>query len=121
VLLADIAVMFGFQPRHYGHFVYNKDIQHLFTDGTHLRVGMNKAALSYIKQISLFQTDQLTYIDFRLNAEMQVRYKLPLQQYQPFLPWLRHLPQTQISTGCKSSFVPACLAKLLSTVAVDAG
>lgn len=104
LLLADIAITIGFQPRHNGDFVYSKDIQHLFAvDGTHLRVGMDKADLSSIKQINLFQKNQFAYVDFRLNAEMQVRYKFPLQQYQFFLQWLQqHLPQADIITSFKS-------------------
>lgn len=104
LLFADIAIMFGFQPGHSGDFVYSKDIQQLFsTDAGQLRVGMDSADISNIKQISLYQKDKLAYIDFRLNAEMQIRYKFPLQQYQPFLHWLQqHLPQADIITGMKS-------------------
>jgi hypothetical protein len=104
LLFADIAIMFGFQTRHSGDFVYSKDIQQLFsTDGKQLRVAMDVADIDNIKQISLYQKDQLAYIDFRLNGEMQVRYKFPLQQYQPFLHWLKqHLPQAEIITSFKS-------------------
>ena len=104
LLFADIAIMFGFQPRHNGDFVYSKDIQQLFsTDGSQLRVGMDSTDINNIKQISLYQKDQLAYIDFRLNSEMQVRYKFPQQQYQPFLQWLQqHLPQADIIIGLKS-------------------
>lgn len=103
LLFADIAIMFGFKPRHHGDFVYSENIQQLFsTDAGQLRVGMDSAAISNIKQINLFQKDQLAYVDFKLNTEMQVRYKFPLQQYQPFLQWLQqHLPQTEINTGLK--------------------
>ena len=104
LLFADIAIMFGFQTRHSGDFVYSKDIQQLFsTDGKQLRVAMDVADIGNIKQINLYQKDHLAYIDFRLNGEMQVRYKFPLQQYQPFLQWLKqHLPQAEIITSFKS-------------------
>ena len=104
LVFADIAIMFGFRPGHNGDFVYSKDIQQLFTvNGSHLRVGMDQADLSNIKQINLYQKDQSAYVDFRLNAEMQVRYKFPSQQYQPFLQWLQqHLPQADIVTGMKN-------------------
>lgn len=104
LLFADIAIMFGFQPRHNGDFVYSKNIQQLFsTDAGQLRVGMDSADISNIKQINLYQKDQWAYIDFKLNSEMQVKYKFPLQQYQPFLQWLQqHLPQADIITGMKS-------------------
>lgn len=98
LVFADIALMLGFHPRHDGDFVYSKDIQQLFSiDGAYLRVGMDKAGINNIKQINLYQKDQLAYIDFRLNTQMQVRYKFPLQQYQPFLQWLQqHLPKADI-------------------------
>jgi len=101
LVFADIAIMFSFQPRHDGDFVYSKDIQRLFAiDGTQLRVGMDTADISSIKQITLFQKDQFAYVDFKLNTEMQVKYKFPLQQYPPFFAWLQqHLPQTEIDTG----------------------
>ena len=104
LLFGDIAIMFGFQPRHNGDFVYSKDIQQLFsTDGSQLRVGMDSAAINNIEKISLYQKDQMAYIDFRLNSEMQVRYKFPLQQYQPFLQWLQqHLPQVEVDTSFTS-------------------
>lgn len=104
LLLADIAIMFGFQTRHSGDFVYSKDIQQLFSsDGSQLRVAMDVTDISNIKQISLYQKDQLAYIDFRLNGDMQVRYKFPLQQYQTLLQWLQqHLPQAEIIIRFKS-------------------
>lgn len=104
LVFADIAIMFGFQPKHNGDFVYSKNIQQLFsTDAGQLRVGMDSADISNIKQINLYQKDQWAYIDFKLNSEMQVKYKFPLQQYQPFLQWLQqHLPQADIITGMKS-------------------
>uniref|UniRef100_UPI00404821A5 hypothetical protein n=1 Tax=Rheinheimera sp. TaxID=1869214 RepID=UPI00404821A5 len=104
LLFADIAIMFGFKPRHDGDFVYSKDIQRLFAiDGSQLRVGMDTADVSSIERINLFQKDQFAYVDFSLNTEMQVRYKFPLQQYQPFLQWLQqHLPQVEVDTSFTS-------------------
>lgn len=101
LVFADIAIMFGSQPRHNGDFVYSKDIQRLFAiDGSQLRVGMDTADISSIKQINLFQKDQFAYVDFKLNAEMQVKYKFPCSQYQPLLLWLQqHLPQADIITS----------------------
>lgn len=104
LLFADIAAIFGFSARHKGDYVYSKDIQQLFsTDGSQLRVGMDRAEIAGINRINLFHKDQLAFIDFRLNAEMQVRYKFPLQQYQPFLQWLQQqLPNADIITELKS-------------------
>lgn len=104
LLFADIVVISGFAARYKGDYVYSKDIQQLFSsNGQQLRVGMDQADISSIKHINLFQQDQLAYIDFRLNAEMQVKYKFPLQQYQPFLQWLQqHLPNAEITTGLQS-------------------
>ena len=98
---ADIAILCGVKPRHNGDFVYSKDIQRLFaTDGSQLRVGMDTADISSIKQINLFRKDQFAYIDFKLNAEMQVKYKFPLHQYRALLQWLQqHLPQVKVDTS----------------------
>lgn len=104
LVFADIAIMFGSQPRHNGDFVYSKDIQRLFSiDGSQLRVGMDKASINEIEIINLYQQEQFAFIDFRLNAEIQVRYRFPLQQYQPLLQWLQqYLPNANIITGLKS-------------------
>ncbi|GAB59586.1 hypothetical protein [Rheinheimera nanhaiensis] len=104
LLFADIAVMFGFTPRHNGDYVYSKDILSLFSlQGDKLRVGMEQGDISAIEQIKLFEQDQFGYIDFSLNAELQVRYKFPLQQYQPLLQWLQQqMPETNITAGFNS-------------------
>ena len=104
LLLADVAVISHFAARHDGDFVYSKDIQQLFsTDGGQLRVGMDKVDIASIDKINLFQQDEYGFIDFSLTPEMQVRYKFPLQQYQPFLQWLQqNLPHAEIITGFKS-------------------
>ncbi|MEO3877432.1 hypothetical protein [Rheinheimera fenheensis] len=104
LLFADIAVMFGFPIRHKGDYVYSKDVLSLFSlQGDKLRVGMEQGEISAIEQIKLFEQDQFGYIDFPLNNELQVRYKFPLQQYQPLLQWLtQHLPKTQLIAGYKS-------------------
>ncbi|KKO45971.1 hypothetical protein WG68_08180 [Arsukibacterium ikkense] len=104
LLIADIVVSFSLTPANKGEFVFSKDIQRLFSiDGSWLQVAMDRARISDIKQLNLYQKDQLAYVDFKLNQNMQVRYKFPLQQYQPLLQWLQqHLPQTQIITGFKS-------------------
>lgn len=104
LLIADIAFTMSLPPVNKGEFVFSKDIQRLFsTDGTWLQVAMERAKVSKVKQIKLYQQDQLAYVDFKLNQNLQVRYKFPLQQYQPFLQWLQqHLPHTQIKTGFKS-------------------
>ncbi len=104
LLIADIVVSLSLTPVNKGEFVFSKDIQRLFSsDGTWLRVAMDRAKVSDVKQVNLYQQDQLAYVDFKLNANLHVRYKFPLQQYQPFLAWLQnHLPQTQIVTSLKS-------------------
>ncbi|MEW5683041.1 MAG: hypothetical protein AB1780_11725 [Pseudomonadota bacterium] len=104
LLFADIAVMFGFAGRYNGGYVYSKDVLSLFSlQGDKLRVGMEQGDISAIEQIKLFEQDQFGYIDFPLNNELQVRYKFPLQQYQPLLQWLtQHLPKTQLIAGYKS-------------------
>lgn len=49
LLFADIAIMFGFKPRHNGDFFYSKNIQQLFsTNGDHLQVGMDRADITSI-------------------------------------------------------------------------
>jgi hypothetical protein len=101
LLFADIAVMFGFAGRYNGDYVFSKDILSLFSlQGDKLRVGMEQGEISAIKQIKLFEQDQFGYIDFSLNNELQVRYKFPLQQYQPLLQWLQqHVPEAHITAG----------------------
>lgn len=104
LLFADSVVLSSFAARYKGDYIYSKEIQQLFsTDGNHLRVGMDIADVNSIDKISLFQQDQRGYIDFRLNSEMQVRYKFPLPQYQPLLHWLQlNLPDAEIITGLRS-------------------
>ncbi|WP_019676246.1 hypothetical protein [Arsukibacterium perlucidum] len=104
LLIADIVITMSLTPANKGEFVFSKDIQKLFSsDGTWLQVAMERARISDIKQLSLYQQDQLAYIDFRLNNSLFVRYKFPMDQYQPFLQWLQqHLPQTKINTGFKT-------------------
>ena len=101
LLFADISVMFGFAGRYNGDYVYSKDILALFSlQADKLRVGMEQGDISAIKQIKLFEQDQFGYIDFSLNNELQVRYKFPLQQYQPLLQWLQqHVPEAYITAG----------------------
>lgn len=104
LLIADIIITLNITPANKGEFVFSKDIQKLFSsDGTWLQVAMERARISDIKQLSLYQQEQLAYVDFKLNANLHVRYKFPLQQYQPFLQWLQnHLPQTHLVTSLKS-------------------
>jgi len=104
LLIAEIVVAMSLTPATKGEFIFSKDIQKLFSsDGIWLQVAMDRARISDIKQLNLYQQDQLAYVDFKLNANLHVRYKFPLQQYQPFLQWLQnHLPQTNLVTSLKS-------------------
>jgi hypothetical protein len=81
-------------------FVYSKDILRLFScDGGKLRVGMDTTNIRNIDKIKLWQDQQYGFIDFALGQQ-QVRYKFPLEQYQPLRHWLQqHLPATNLETS----------------------
>lgn len=82
-------------------FVYSKDILKLFScDDGHLRVGMDTTNIRNIDKIKLWQDQQYGFIDFALGQQLQVRYKFPLEQYQPLWLWLQqHLPATNLETS----------------------
>lgn len=82
-------------------FVYSKNILRLFScDGGQLRVGMDTTNIRNIDKIKLWQDQQYGFIDFALGQQLQVRYKFPLEQYQPLRLWLQqHLPATNLETS----------------------
>ena len=87
-----------------GEYIYSKDILRLFTvQEQKLRVGMDSAPLSSIKQIKLWQEDKLGFIDFDLNGQLRVQYKFRLEQIQPLQQMLQHaLPHVEFINGFKS-------------------
>jgi hypothetical protein len=68
-----------------------------------MQVTMDRAKVSNVKQVKLYQQDQLAYVDFKLNQNLQLRYKFRIQQYQPFYQLLKqHIPDAQLATWLKS-------------------
>ncbi|WP_445425800.1 hypothetical protein [Alishewanella sp. HL-SH06] len=85
-------------------YTYSKDILRLFAvQEQKLRVGMDSAPLRSIKQITLWQEDNLGFIDFDLNGQLRVQYKFRLEQMQPLQQLLQQaLPDTEFVNGFKS-------------------